>query len=164
VLGYAVQFSTGHRSTGSDLLAPLLVLIATTVVGGALIAVLDSVVTPLRRTLHARRARRRRIQAWGTTETRVRAMMDELCPDGWQAQIVLFGSADQLPPDAPDPARTRVALDWADFREPAMIRSVWAVTVNQALEAMVADRMTDETLLQIEQRALADGVVWSDSY
>lgn len=164
VFRYAVQFSAGHRSTGSDVLAPLLVLAATVALGGMLITMLDSVVKPLRRTLHARRARKSRTRAWGTTEFRARAMMDQLCPEGWQAQIVLFGSADELPPDAPDPSRTRVALDWADFREPATIRSVWAETVSQALEVMVADRITDDTLLQIEQRALAEGLVWSDSY
>jgi hypothetical protein len=90
-------------------------------------------------------------------------MMDELCPHGWRAQIVLFSSADDLPPQAPDRERTRVQLDWAELRESAMIRRIWAETVNQALEAMVADRITDETLQQIEHQALADGANWPDS-
>ncbi len=90
-------------------------------------------------------------------------MMDELCSNGWQAQIVLFSSAEQLPPEAPDRAQTRVQLDWAELREPTIIRRIWARSVSQALEAMVADRITDETLQQIERQALADGANWPDS-
>ncbi len=83
--------------------------------------------------------------------------MDELCSYGWQAQIVLFSSAEQLPPDAPEPARTRVQLDWAELREPTIIRRIWAPSVSQALEAMVADRITDETLQQIEATSVFSG-------
>ncbi len=89
--------------------------------------------------------------------------MDALCPQGWQAQIVLFGANDEIASEAPDPARTRVVLDWAELQEPSVLRRVWAETVHEALQAMVADRITDETLHRIEQRALADGVTWPDS-
>ncbi len=54
---------------------------------------------------------------------------------------------------------SRVALDWAELEdesgEPAVLRRVWAPTIVEALEAMVADRQTDETLEQIEQGAAA---------
>lgn len=88
--------------------------------------------------------------------------MDELCPHGWQARIVLFSSADELPPEAPDRTRTRVQLDWVELGEPAAVRRIWASDVTQGLEAMVAERITDETLQLIEQQALADGATWPD--
>jgi hypothetical protein len=44
----------------------------------------------------------------------------------------------------------------------AAVRRVWAPTISEALDAMVADRRTDETLQNIEQAALADGVRWPD--
>ncbi len=56
---------------------------------------------------------------------------------------------------------SRVALDWAELEdesgEPAVLRRVSAPTIVEALEAMVADRQTDETPEQIEQGATADG-------
>ena len=42
------------------------------------------------------------------------------------------------------------------------MRRVWADTVGEALEAMVIDRRTDETLEQIELRASDDGALWPD--
>ena len=42
------------------------------------------------------------------------------------------------------------------------MQRVWARTVGEALEAMVADRRTDETLEQIERGAVADGALWPD--
>ena len=98
--------------------------------------------------------------------------MSELCPHGWRAQVTLFGSSDQVPPDAGDgppvPAPARVALDWAELEDstgrPAVVRRVWAPTIAEALEAMVADRRTDETLEQIEHGATADGALWPDIY
>ncbi len=162
MLALAVQIPSGRDALHANLLAPLLTLLTTAVVGGLLLFVLERVVPPLRRKLRARVARRRRIRAEATAELRARAMMDELCSNGWQAQIVLFSAADQLPPEAPDREFTRVQLDWAELREPAVIRSIWARTVSQALEAMVADRITDETLQSIERQALADGATWPD--
>jgi len=88
--------------------------------------------------------------------------MDELCPDGWQAQILMFSSAEELPDDAPEPARTRILLEWELLGQPAVTRQIWARDIKQALEAMVAERITDETLQQIEQRALLDGTIWPD--
>lgn len=42
------------------------------------------------------------------------------------------------------------------------MRRVWAPTIGEALDAMVADRRTDETLEEIEQGAAADGALWPD--
>jgi hypothetical protein len=90
--------------------------------------------------------------------------MSELCPHGWQAQITLFETAGGDASNAPVPAR--VALDWTELDaepgRPAVMRRVWASTISEALEAMVADRRTDETLEQIEQGAVADGALWPD--
>lgn len=96
-----------------------------------------------------------------TLEGRLRATMSELCPHGWRAQITLFGPEDELPPGAPTGSRSHVALDWAELEEhgeeAAIVRRVWAPTVAEAMEAMIADRRTDETLEQIERAA-----VWPD--
>jgi hypothetical protein len=164
VLAFAVQFSSGHHPPGANLLAPALTLVATALIGGSLLMVLQRIVPPLRGKLHSRRARKRRFRAAATAELRARAMMDELCPHGWQAEIVLYSSAEELPQEAPDPDHTRVQLDWEALHEPAVSRRVWAQDVNQALEAMVAERVTEKTLHQIEQQALADGASWPDSY
>lgn len=92
--------------------------------------------------------------------------MDELCPHGWQAQITLLGRSDEELPDLPYGRRDRVVLDWTAFeadrsRDP-VIRRVVAPTINEALEAMIAGRRTDETLERIEQTALAEGDQWPD--
>jgi hypothetical protein len=87
--------------------------------------------------------------------------MSELCPHGWRAQVILFGPEDEPPPDAPPGRRSRVALDWAELEsdggDPVVVRRVWAPTVAEAMEAMIADRRTDETLEQIER-----AVMWPD--
>jgi hypothetical protein len=94
-------------------------------------------------------------------EVRARAMMGELCPNGWHAQVTLYGSA---PPDAPAGQPALVALDWsaqpADDGEPALTRRVWAATIPEALAGMVRDRHTDEVLERIEQSAIADDDPW----
>jgi hypothetical protein len=116
--------------------------------------------------LAARTGRARRLRAEASTEARARAMMSELCPHGWRAQIVLFGPEDELPPDAPVGERAQVALDWAELEDErrgvAVVRRVWAPTIAEALEAMVADRRADEMLERIEQSAVSDGTLWPD--
>ncbi len=116
--------------------------------------------------LGSRRARRRRLEAAAAAEMRARAMMSELCPHGWRAQITLFGPGDELPPDAPTSGESRIALDWAELEagtgRVAVVRRVWAPSVAAALEAMVSDRQTDETLEQIE-RGIVDDIAWPES-
>jgi hypothetical protein len=97
-------------------------------------------------------------------EVRARAVMGELCPNGWQAQITLYGSTASAPPDAPRFEGGIVAIDWAELpgadEEPPPPRRVWAPTIADALAAMVDDRRTDEVLERIERSAYADDDPW----
>jgi hypothetical protein len=164
--GFMVQgaFSPLHGHGPSPVTVILFAVIGiSAVIGGKLLAVL---VARGRRRRRAWLGRRRRLNSAATAEARARALMSELCPQGWRAQITLFGPSDELPPDAPGRDRARVALDWAELEDEqgraAVIRRVWARSIDEALEAMVADRRTDETLEQIERGAVADGTLWPD--
>ncbi|PZS08807.1 MAG: hypothetical protein DLM64_11840, partial [Solirubrobacterales bacterium] len=146
---------------------PLLLIVAGACAGALLLPVTRVAVTRVRRAARARRAARRRLRADATVERRARAMMSELCPYGWHAQITLLeGAIDPDGIESRPPARPRVALDWAELSaetgRPVVMRRVWAGSIGAALEAMVADRRTDETLEQIEQGADADGARWPD--
>jgi hypothetical protein len=93
-------------------------------------------------------------------EVRARALMGELCPHGWQAQLTLYSSAQAGPEgDAPEDGAL-VALDWAELPEEGeevlVKRRVWAPTIADGLAAMVEDRRTDEVLERIERLANAD--------
>ena len=92
------------------------------------------------------------------------AVMGELCPHGWQAQITLYGWGAPVPADAPPSRVPLVELEWKQFDEEsghvAIARRVWAPTIGEALQSMVEDRRTDVTLEQIEQAAAEDGDVW----
>jgi hypothetical protein len=95
------------------------------------------------------------------------AVMGELCPHGWQAQITLYGWGAPMPDDAPPSRVPLVELEWKQFDEEsgrvAVVRRVWAPTIGEALQAMVEDRQTDVTLEQIEQEAAGeDGFWWGD--
>jgi hypothetical protein len=89
------------------------------------------------------------------------AVMGELCPHGWQAQITLYGWGAPVPDDAPPSRVPLVELEWKQFDEEpgrvAIARRVWAPTIGEALQSMVEDRRTDLTLEQIEQAACEDG-------
>lgn len=113
--------------------------------------------------LFERRRRRRRENEPVTDEWRARALMEELCPHGWQAQITLYGWEAPVPGDAPAGRTPPVSLEWTEFREDgdsgervAVQRRVWAATIPQALDAMVVDRRTDLTLEQIERESGLD--------
>jgi hypothetical protein len=167
VLAYAVQFGQGDHPTKGSLLPAFLMIFGSAVVGGLLLYGLERVVPRVRRTVRKRIIMRRQLLAMATSELRSRMQMDELCPYGWHAEITVFSSAAHLPSEAPNPERVRIALDWAPLGfdaapEDGSVRRIWAESVNLALEAMVADRITDETLQQIELRALADGAEWPD--
>jgi hypothetical protein len=92
------------------------------------------------------------------------AVMGELCPHGWQAQITLYGWGAPVPEDAPPSRVPLVELEWKQFDEEsgrvAVVRRVWAPTIGEALQSMVEDRRTDLTLEQIERAAAADGEDW----
>lgn len=92
------------------------------------------------------------------------AVMGELCPHGWQAQITLYGWGAPVPDDAPASRVPLVELEWMQFEEEsghiAVARRVWAPTIAEALETMVEDRKTDITLEEIEAAADGDGESW----
>jgi len=167
VLTYLVQFGGAEFHPGHvNLLAPLALVGFVVCVGAILVPLLGIVVSGVRGALRSRRGRRRRLHAAASAELRARAMMSELCPHGWRAQITMFSGDDEETPKAADGRPARVALDWMELRDhqdqPAVVRRVWATTIGEALEAMVADRRTDETLEQIEQGAVAKGALWPD--
>jgi carbohydrate-binding DOMON domain-containing protein len=91
------------------------------------------------------------------------AVMGELCPDGWQAQITLSGWGAPVPADAPPSHVPLVELEWKQFDEESnrvlVARRVWAPTIADALQTMVEDRLTDLRFEQIEQAA-AEEDVW----
>jgi hypothetical protein len=160
------QFGVGIHPGRVNLLEPLGALIIGACGGGLVVAVLAQIVPRARRALRSRIASRRRLRATASAELRARAMMDELCPQGWRAQITMFRASEEPPVDGADRQRDWVALDWTAFEDEssrvAIVRRVWAPTIGEALDAMVADRRTDETLQHVEQEALADGAIWPD--
>jgi hypothetical protein len=168
VLTLAVQFGGArYHPDPVNLLAPLALIALVVCVGAVTVPLLGVVVSGASGRLRSWRGRRRRLDAAAHAEARARAMMSELCPHGWRAQITLFADADpdDHRPLTPHGHRAHVALDWTELREgsrPAVMRRVWAGTVAEALEAMVADRRTDETLERIERGAVADGALWPE--
>ena len=110
-----------------------------------------------------RRSRRRRPveDEWSAL-----AVMGELCPYGWQAQVTLYGWGAPVPSDAPPSRAPLVELEWKQYEEDsgrvAVARRVWAPSIGEALQAMVEDRRTDVTLEQIEQAAEQEDLRWDD--
>ena len=152
-----------------DLLQPLLLIAFGVVSGVLLVGLLDRAVPRVRRSWRARRRARRDLRAAATAEERARAVMSELCPHGWRADITVFehpdGEGDSFTALI-GPRPDRVRLYWTELRDaagtPAISRELWAPTVACAMEAMVADRRTDETLEAIEQGAVWDGASWPE--
>jgi hypothetical protein len=162
MLGFGIQMNNGGAHAGpAGLWAPLLLIVAGAAVGGLMLPIVRFLVTRARATIRGWRARRRRIAAAVGVERRARALMSELCPYGWRAQITLYEGQEYG-----EAVRAPVALDWFELThdggQPAVMRRVWAQSVGEALEAMVADRRTDEALEAIELRATADGAAWPD--
>jgi hypothetical protein len=105
---------------------------------------------------HVRRRekqRKRVVDQWQTL-----AVMGELCPRGWQAQITLYGDGAPVPEDAPAARAPLVELEWQQFdgepRQVIAARHAWARTIGGALQMMVDDRATD---LDLEQLGHAGG-------
>jgi hypothetical protein len=154
--GFLVQYFAGHYYRGPSLTLADVGLVALVLAGAAVaVEILGRIVPLIRAALRARRNKRRRLRAAAGAEVRARALMAELCPQGWRAQITLFDAGG-------------VALDWAELEDDggrvAVVRRVWAPTIAEALEAMVADRRTDETLEQIERGASGHDAAWPDLY
>jgi hypothetical protein len=104
-------------------------------------------------------------------EVRARALMGELCPNGWRAQVtivapgsVAYDGGPRSPGGPGGPGKAMVAVDWAELpgegEELPPLRRVWADTIADALAAMVADRRTDEVLERIERSAGGDDDPW----
>jgi hypothetical protein len=95
---------------------------------------------------------------------RALAVMGELCPHGWQAQITLYGWGAPVPADAPPSRAPLVELEWKlfdeEFGQVAVARRMWAPTIGAALQTMVEDRQIDITLEQIEQAGGEEGDLW----
>jgi hypothetical protein len=166
---HGVQFGGARFHPGpASMVGPVVLVLVGALAGAIILAVVSLAARWWRRTVGTWRTRRRLRKQSATAEVRARAMMSELCPFGWRAQIVMFetGNEAEDPPLLAHGQPARVALDWTEFRDetgrPTVIRRVWAATIVEALEAMVADRRTDETLEQIEQGAVADGALWPD--
>jgi hypothetical protein len=85
------------------------------------------------------------------------AVMGELCPRGWQAQITVYGDGAPMPLDAPPARAPLVELEWVQFDgEPQQARTTrraWARSINGAMQMMVDDRCTDLSL----ERSAAEG-------
>jgi len=92
------------------------------------------------------------------------AVMGELCPRGWQAQITVYGDGAPLPLDAPPARAPLVELEWQQFDgEPqhvAVSRRAWARTIGGALQMMVDERGTDLSLEQLERSAGKGQDIW----
>jgi len=166
--GFYIQYYAGHHP-GANLTLVGFGVLALALGSGVLGVHLLGLIAPrCRGAVRGWRQRRRRRLAAANSERRARALMSELCPQGWRAQITLFGPGDDVPPDVCQGGPAQVAIDWAELEDEggraAVVRRVWASTIAEALEAMVADRRTDETLEQIERSAAADGTPWPDLY
>jgi hypothetical protein len=155
-----------YHDSGGPSLSTLGLLVAGACVGMVAFYLFIVGVPRARRAIRAMVAERRRTREAASAEERARAMMSELCPHGWQAQITMFASPGDAPHERRNSERTVIALDWTAFdherQSEPVIRRVWAESIVAALEAMVADRRTDDTLEQIEQAAAAEGTLWSD--
>jgi hypothetical protein len=108
--------------------------------------------------------RRNRRQKPVNDQWQALAVMGELCPSGWQAQITVYGWGAPVPADAPPSRVPLIELEWKQFEEEsgriAVARRVWAPTIGEALQTMVEDRRTDLTLEQIEQAAAEQDDIW----
>jgi hypothetical protein len=106
---------------------------------------------------------RRRPRRPADREWRARALMSELCPHGWTAEIAVYGWGAPPPEDAPPSPVPLVSLTWSEYEDDGaggarkvVARRLWARSVADALEAMIADRRLDLELEQIEHQADRD--------
>jgi hypothetical protein len=153
VLASGVQGGNGKVKTPALETLVIVLAIAAMAAAGALIAI------------YLRRRYRRPKPV--TDQWQALAVMGELCPHGWTAQITLYGWGAPMPDDAPPSRVPLVELEWKQFDEEsgrvAVVRRVWAPTIGEALQSMVEDRRTDVALEQIEQAASEeDGLWWAD--
>jgi hypothetical protein len=141
-----------HRQTGG--LGVSIEIVGATVLACALLTATVLLLT---------RYRRRR-DAMVLKESLARERMQELCPDGWTARIVLYGDGAPLPDDAPPAEERKVCVEWTEYEhdaaghtDVAVARRMWARTITGALRGMLADRELDMELERIEQKVIGDG-------
>jgi hypothetical protein len=148
-LASGVQGGGVHPPAAHDTLIVLLVIALLTLIG-----------VPIALYVRRRARRSRPVK----DQWQALAVMGELCPYGWQAQITLYGWNAPIPDDAPPARAPLVELEWKQFAEEpgrvAVARRVWAPTIERALQVMVDDRRTDFALEQIEAAAEEDGETW----
>ena len=96
-------------------------------------------------------------------EQHARERMQELCPNGWRARIVLYGDGAPLPDDAPTIGDRHVCVEWTEYEsdpaghtEVAVARRMWSRTITGALRGMLADRELDAELEKIERKVIED--------
>jgi hypothetical protein len=113
--------------------------------------------------LLGRYQRRRRRDATILRENQAREQMQELCPQGWVARIVLYGDGAPMPDDVPRDGGRTVCVEWAEYErddaghtDVAVARRMWSRTITGALRGMVADRELDLELEKIERRVIED--------
>ena len=94
-------------------------------------------------------------------EQHAKEQMQELCPNGWTARIILYGKGAPLPDDAPSSGDRNVCVEWAEYEpdpaghtEVAVARRMWARTITGALRGMLADRQLDVELERIERKVI----------
>jgi hypothetical protein len=102
-----------------------------------------------------------RPEALALRERDARRQMEELCPEGWSARIVLYGEGAPLPDDVP--GDRKVCVEWTEYEQNfagnprvAVARRMWARTIPGALRGMLADRQLDVELEKIEQAVLSE--------
>lgn len=105
---------------------------------------------------------RRRRDPMFFREQHAKEQMQELCPHGWTARIVLYGEGAPLPDDAPSGDR-KVCVEWAEYEhdaaghtDVAVARRMWSRTITGALRGMLADRELDAELEKIERKVIED--------
>jgi hypothetical protein len=143
---------------------PLIMIGIVVGLGASVLALVAVIGKRWRTKVKARRSEQRRLRNAAGAERRARAMMSELCPHGWKAQITIHAGPEWQLDEGLEGGR--VSLDWAELEpgtgRPLVMRNVSAASVGEALDAMVAGRRTDETLEQIEQGAASEGALWPD--
>jgi hypothetical protein len=96
-------------------------------------------------------------------ERHMREQMQELCPEGWLARIVLYGDGAPMPDDVPADGDRNVSVEWAEYEtdeaghtDVVVARRMWARTITGAMRGMIADRELDLELEKIERKVIED--------
>jgi hypothetical protein len=111
---------------------------------------------------------RKRRDALIVRERAAREQMQELCPNGWTARIVVYGEGAPMPDDVPSSDR-QVCVEWAEYEpdsaghnQVAVARRMWAKTISGALRGIVADRQLDHELEEIERSVAEESTSGDD--